>query len=124
MNKLAVGAAILGIASVVGADMMSRLAQEGALPTIIVVPSEPAPKRTADNAREAGLPMLALSLGVDMSATATIPSPAAASSCGAPGQAVLMTHSIGVDGTTVTPIIAPARNCGQSHEQFVSSDAN
>ena len=50
MNKVAIGAAILGLTSVVAADMMSRLAQTGALPTIIFAPSDQSLKRLAATA--------------------------------------------------------------------------
>jgi hypothetical protein len=126
VNKFAIGAAILGLTSVVGADMIARLAQNGALPRLVFVSLDQGPKRSTDNsrAREPQSPILALGLGVDMSATAPIPSSASLAPCGAPIQAVLMTHSIGVEGTTVTPFTTPAPPCDQSHKQVVFSDAN
>jgi hypothetical protein len=126
MNKVAIGAAILGLTSVVAADMMSRLAQTGALPTIIFASSDQSLKRLADkfHASAPQLPILALSLGIDSNAVATIPSSTLASPCGEPGQAVLMTHSIGIDGTTVTPFAPLAPPCDRSHGQVVSSDAD
>ncbi|MGO9233220.1 MAG: hypothetical protein ACLP4V_03715 [Methylocella sp.] len=120
MNKFALGAAILGLISVVTADMMSRLAQKGVLPTIVLIPSDQSPKRLADTAHtavpESRAATVARSIGIDMSATATIPSSTPASLCDDSSQAVLVTRSIGVEGTTTTPIATPEPPCDQSHK--------
>jgi hypothetical protein len=49
-------------------------------------------------------------IGIDMSPTAAIPGSAPASPCDDTSQAVLMTRSIGMEGTT-TPIAAPEPHC-------------
>jgi anti-sigma-K factor RskA len=49
-KTFAVGAAILGLISVVAADTMSRLVEKGALLTIVVIPSEQNLKRLASTA--------------------------------------------------------------------------
>ena len=115
---LAVGAAILGLISVVTADMMSRLVEKGALLTIVVTPSDQKLKRLANTAPE-GEPNSVVttvvgSVGVDMSPTAAIPSLMSASRCRELSKAVLMTRSIGMEGTTTTSITAPEPPCDQS----------
>jgi hypothetical protein len=114
-NKFALGAAILGLASVVAADLMSRLVQMGALPAIVLIPSDQSPKRVANiaPAGEANPPLTKVvrGIGVDMSPTAAIPGSAPASPCDDTSQAVLMTRSIGMEGTTTTPIAAPEPHC-------------
>jgi hypothetical protein len=100
---------------VVAADLMSRLVQMGALPAIVLIPSDQSPKRVANiaPAGEANPPLTQVvrGIGVDMSPTAAIPGSAPASPCDDTSQAVLMTRSIGMEGTTTTPIAAPEPHC-------------
>ncbi|MGO9773209.1 MAG: hypothetical protein ACLPSW_27425 [Roseiarcus sp.] len=118
MKKFAIGAAILGLTSVVAADMMSRLVQKGALPTIVVIPSDQSLKSLAayTTEPESRAATIAHSVGIDMSPTATIPSSTPASPCGESSQAVLVTRSIGIEGTTMTPIATPEPPCDQFHK--------
>jgi hypothetical protein len=120
VKNFAFGAAVLGLASVVAADFMSRLVQKGAPLTIVVIPSDQNLKRLA-NTDPAGEPnsvvtKVVRSTGIDMSATGTIPSSTRASSCDETNHAVLMTRSIGMEGTTTTPITTPEPPCDQSHK--------
>ena len=114
-KTFAVGAAILGLTSVVAADMMSRLVEKGALLAIVVTRSDQNLKRLA-GAAAAGEPNSVVTkavgnVGVAMSPTAGIPSLMSASRCDDASQAVLMTRSIGVEGTTTTPIATPEQPC-------------
>ncbi len=120
MNKFAIGAVILALLSVAAADIMSLLVQKGVLPTIVLIPSDQSHKRLAATARtaepESRAATVARNTGIDMSATATIPSSTPASVCEDSSQAVLVTRSIGIEGTTTTPIAAPKRACDQSRK--------
>ena len=114
-KTFALGVAVLGLASVVAADMMSRLVQKGALPTILIIPSDQRLKRLA-NTDPTGDPnscatKVMRSMGIDMSATGNIPSSTPASRCDDTSQAVLMTRSIGIEGTTTTPMATPGSPC-------------
>jgi hypothetical protein len=114
-KTFAFGAAILGLISVVAADMMSRLVEKGALLTIVVMRSDQNLKRLAGDA-SAGEPNWVLTkvvgnVGVDMSPTAAIPSLMSASRCDDTSQAVLMTRSFGMEGMTAAPITAPRPVC-------------
>lgn len=119
-KTFAVGAAILGLFGVVAAEMMSRLVEKGALLTIVVMPSDQVLKRLASTA-PAGEPNSVVTkvvgnVGVDTSPTASIPSLMSASRCDDTNQAVLMTRSIGMEGTTTTPITTLEPLCNQSNE--------
>jgi hypothetical protein len=111
VKNFAFGTAILGLFSVVAADLMSRLVQKGALPTIVVIPSgqslDPLANTAPTGEPNSRLTKVVRSIGVDMSPTAAIPSSTQASSCDETNHAVLMTRSIGIEGTTTTPIAAP-----------------
>ena len=114
-KKFAVGAAILGLISVVAADMMSRLVEKGALLTIVVMRSDQNLKQLASTAA-AGEPNSVVTkavgdVGVAMSPTAAIPGSMSVSRCDDASQAVLMTRSVGVEGTTTTPIATPEPPC-------------
>jgi hypothetical protein len=114
-KTFAVGAAILGLISVVAADMMSRLVEKGALLTIVVMRADQNLKRPA-GAAPAGEPNSVVTkvvgnVGVAMSPTAAIPSLMSVSRCDDASQAVLMTRSIGMEGTTTTPIATPEPPC-------------
>jgi UDP-N-acetylmuramyl tripeptide synthase len=114
-KTFAVGAAILGLISVVAADMMSRMVEKGAPLTIVITRSGQNLKRLA-SAAAAGEPNSVVTkvvgnVGVDMSPTAAIPSLMSASRCDDTSQAVLMTRSIGMEGTTTTPIATPEPPC-------------
>ncbi len=114
-NKFALGAAILGLTSVVAADLMSRLVQMGALPTIVLIPSDQSLKQVANTAPtgepNSRVTKVVRGIGIDMSPTAAIPSSTPASPCDGASQAVLMTRSIGMEGTTTIPITAPEPRC-------------
>jgi hypothetical protein len=108
-------AAVLGLICVVAADLMSRLVQKGAPLTIVVIPSRQSLYQLANTA-PTGEPnssptKVVRSIGIDMSPTAAIPSSTPATRCDDTGQAVLMTRSIGMEGTTTTPIAAPEPHC-------------
>ncbi len=114
-KTFAIGAAILGLLSVVAADMMSRLVEKGAPLTIVVMRSDQNLKRLA-GAVPAGEPnsgatKVVGNVGVDISPTAAIPSLMSVSRCDDASQAVLMTRSIGMEGTTTTPIATPEPPC-------------
>jgi len=118
VKNFAFGAAVLGLISVVAADLMSRLVQKGALPTIVVIPSGQSLDQLANTAPtgepNSRLTKVVRSIGIDMSPTAAIPSSTPASRCDDTSQAVLMTRSIGVEGTTTTPIATSEPPCDQS----------
>ncbi len=120
MKKFAFGAAVLGLASVVAADLMAHLVQKGALPTIVIIPTDQSLKRLADTAPTgetySRVTKVQRSMGIDMSPTAAIPSSTPASRCDDTSQAVLMTRSIGMEGTTTTPITTPEPLCNQSNK--------
>ncbi len=134
-KAFALGMAVLGLTSVVAADMMSRLVQKGALPTILIIPSDQSLKLRANTDPTSGpnppVTKVMRGIGIDMSATGTIPSATGAipsstpaSPCDAASQTVLLTRSIGVEGTTTTPLAAPEPPCDQSHKKIVFLDAN
>jgi hypothetical protein len=120
VKKFAFGAAVLGLASVVAADLMAHLVQKGALPTIVFIPSDQSfkPLANTDPTSEPNslLTKVVRSVGIDMSATGAIPSSTPASSCDDASQTVLVTRSIGIEGTTTTPITGPEPLCNQSHK--------
>jgi hypothetical protein len=120
MKKFAFGAAVLGLASVVAADLMAHLVQKGVLPTIVVIRSDQSLKRLTDT-DPTGEPSSRVtkavrSMGIDMSATGNIPSSTPVLPCDDASQAVLMTRSIGTEGTTTTPIATPEPACSQSNK--------
>jgi hypothetical protein len=120
MKNFAFGAVILGLISVVAEDLMAHLVQEGALPTIVVIPSDQSLKRQA-NTDPTGEPNSHVtkgvrSIGIDMSATGAIPSSIPTSPCDHTSRTVLVTRSIGIEGTTSTQIATPETPCDQSHK--------
>jgi hypothetical protein len=127
-KAFALGMAVLGLTSVVAADMMSRLVQKGALPTILIIPSDQSLGRLAntDPTSEPNslVTKVMRGIGIDMSATGAIPSSTPASPCAATRQTVLLTRSVGVEGTTATAVATPEPPCDQSHKKIVFLDAN
>ncbi len=116
MKKFAFGAAVLGLASVVAADLMAHLVQKGALPTIVIVPSDQSANTALTDEPNSRVTKVVRSIGIDMSATGAIPSSTPASRCDDTGQTVLVTRSIGIEGTTTTPIATPEPPCNQSNK--------
>lgn len=102
------------------ADMMSRLVQKGALPRIVLIPSDQSLDRLA-NTDTTGEPNSRVTkgvrgIGIDMSPAAAIPSSTPASPCDDTSQTLLVTRSVGIEGTMTTPIVTPERPCNQSHK--------
>ena len=120
--------AVLGLSSVVAADMMSRLVQEGALPTILIIPTDQnlKPRANTDPTSEPNslVAKVRRGIGIDMSATGAIRSSTPPSSCDAASQTVLLTRSVGMEGTTATPVVTSAPPCDQSHKKIIFLDAN
>jgi len=100
--------------------LMAHLVQKGALPTIVLIPSEQSLKRLANTAAtgepNSRVAKVVRSFGIDMSATGAIPSSTPASSCDDTSQTVLVTRSIGIEGTTTTPIATLEPPCNQSNK--------
>ena len=115
MKKFAFSAAVLGLASVVAADLMAHLVQKGALPTIVFIPSDQSLMRLANTDRtgepNSRVTKVLRSMGIDMSATGNIPSSTPASPCDDTSQTVLVTRSIGIEGTTTIPMATPGPPC-------------
>jgi hypothetical protein len=75
MKKFAFGAAVIVLAGLVAADLMAHLVQEGAPPTIVVIPSDQSLMRLASTALTDGpnsrVTKVAHGIGIGRSATAT-----------------------------------------------------
>jgi hypothetical protein len=108
--------------------MMSRLVQKGALPTVLIIPSDQSlkPRAKTDPTSEPNslVTKVTRGIGIDMSATGSIPSSTLPSPCAATSQTVLLTRSIGIEGTTAIPVATPEPPCDQSDKKFVFLDAN
>lgn len=108
LKLFAGGAGFLLIFGVVAANLLSRAADKGELPTVAFVRSEQGLKQLARSApvgQPAGKAPAAAGRGkpIDSTATAAISDKSPASSCDE-GQALLVMRSVGVDGVKVTPI--------------------
>jgi hypothetical protein len=114
-KAFALGMAVLGLTCVVAADMMSRLVQKGALPTILIIPSDQSLGRLANTAPTSEpnslVKKVMRGIGIDMSATGAIPSSTPALPCDESSQTVLVTRSIGIEGTTTTPLTTRDSPC-------------
>jgi hypothetical protein len=106
--------------------MMSRLVQKGALPTVLIIPSDQSlkPRAKTDPTSEPNSLVTKVTRGIGMSATGSIPSSTLPSPCAATSQTVLLTRSIGIEGTTAIPVATPEPPCDQSDKKIVFLDAN
>jgi hypothetical protein len=128
VDRIAIGAAVIGISGLVTANVLSHKLEKGDLPIVAFLKPDQGMKRlakSAPTAQPAAPHNVAVSfvrgVGMDAGSTATVArpnAPCADAKAGLPNGVVSISRSVGVDGVVTTTLSGakPAAPCGDAEK--------